>query len=104
MDTISLNTPPKAQAERTATDEKARTEKEQKLKKVCRDFESILVYQLLKTMRQSIPKGGILGGSYGKDTYEMLFDKKIADDLAQNEHGLGMQKVLYNQLASKLIK
>jgi flagellar protein FlgJ len=104
MDPLSLNSPLRPKTERTATDEKPLSEREKKLKKACSDFEAILFYQLLKTMRQTIPKSGLLSGSYGKDTYEMMFDQKIADDLAKKGQGLGLQKILYNQLAKQLLK
>lgn len=80
------------------------SEQEKKLQKVCRDFESILTYQLLKTMRQTIPKSGLFGGSQGKETYEMMLDQKVADDLAQKGQGLGLQKMLYNQLKQQIQK
>lgn len=79
-------------------------EREKKLKKVCADFESMLTYQLLKTMRQTIPKGGFIGPSHGKETYEMLMDQKIANDLAQKGQGLGLQKMLYNQMTQQIRK
>lgn len=79
-------------------------EKEQKLKKACADFEAILVYQLLKTMRQTVPKGGFLSGSHGKDTFEMMLDQKLATDLAAKGNGLGLQKALYQQLTRQTQK
>lgn len=72
--------------------------REKKLKKACADFESMLVFQLLKTMRQTIPKNGLIKPSQGKETYEMMFDQKIADELANKGQGLGLQKMLYNQI------
>jgi len=78
--------------------------REAKLKKACADFESMLVYQLLKTMRQTIPKSGVLSGSHGKDTYEMMFDQKVADEVARKGQGLGLQKILYNQISKQYLK
>jgi flagellar protein FlgJ len=104
MDPLSLNSQIKPKTESTATDGKKLSEREAKLKKACSDFEAILFYQLLKTMRQTIPKSGLLSNSYGKDTYEMMFDQKIADDLAKKGQGLGLQKILYNQLSKQLLK
>ena len=61
----------------------------------------MLAYQLLKTMRQTIPKNGFIGPSQGKETYEMMMDQKIADDLANKGQGLGLQKMLYNQMTQQ---
>jgi flagellar protein FlgJ len=78
--------------------------REKKLKKACADFEAMLVFQLLKTMRQSIPKSGFLKPSQGKDIYEMMLDQKIADNLANKGQGLGLQKMLYNQITQQNLK
>jgi flagellar protein FlgJ len=79
-------------------------EQEKKLKKACADFESMLVFQMLKTMRQTVPKNGLLKSTQGKETYEMMLDQKIADDLASKGQGLGLQKILYNQITRQYYK
>jgi peptidoglycan hydrolase FlgJ len=82
----------------------ANPEQEKKLKKACADFESIFAYQLLKTMRQTIPKSGFLSHSHGQETYEMMFDQKVAEELAKKGQGLGLQKMLYNQIVKQQVK
>jgi peptidoglycan hydrolase FlgJ len=82
----------------------ANPEQEKKLKKACADFESMLVYQLLKTMRQTVPKGGFLNRSQGQETYEMMLDQKVAEELSKKGQGLGLQKMLYNQIVKQQIK
>jgi len=71
---------------------------EQKLKKACADFESLFVYNLLHTMRKTIPKGDSAMQSSGKETYDMMFDQKVAEELSHTGGGMGLQKILYNQL------
>jgi len=71
-----------------------------KLKKVCADFESIFTYQLLKTMRQSIPKSQMGMSNYGKDTYTTIVDQKMAESIAAQDNGIGLKKVLYDQLTN----
>ncbi len=83
------------------TEEKAKQEK--KLRKACADFESILLYQMFKTMRNTIPQSGLTNKMTGKDTYEMMMDQKISEELAK-KGGMGMQKVLFNQLNGQLNK
>lgn len=89
---------------RTVADRTVDPAREKKLKKACADFESMLVFQLLKTMRQTVPKSGLLKPSQGKETYEMMLDQKIADDLANKGQGLGLQKMLYNQISQQNLK
>ena len=76
-------------------------EDNKKLKKACADFEAILTYNLFKTMRQTIPTGGAINKITGKDTFDMLMDQKVAEDLSKRNGGLGIQKIMYNQLVIK---
>lgn len=78
--------------------------REKRIKKVCADFEAMLVFQLLKTMRQSSPKHGFLKPSQAQQTYEMMLDQKIAEELAYKGGGLGLQKMLYNQITERIPK
>lgn len=104
MDEISSNLPADIKTGQTSTAKQTDAEREKKLKKACADFESMLAYQLLKSMRQTIPESGLLGPSHGKKTYEMMLDQTIADVLANKGQGLGLQKMLYNQITRQLPK
>ena len=89
---------------RTPGEKTADGQKEIKLKKACADFEAMLVFQLMKTMRKTIPKSGLVGGSYGKDTYEMMLDQKVADEMAKKGQGLGLQTMLFKQISKQYLK
>ncbi len=69
-----------------------------KLEKACSDFESLFIYQILKTMRQTVPKGGSGGQMPGKDKYEMMLDQKVAEDIAAQRGGIGLQKLLVEKM------
>lgn len=69
--------------------------REERLKKVCADFESIFINYLLKTLRRTIPESG-LDKLPGNDMYAMMFDQKVAEDLSKGE-GIGLQKMLLRQ-------
>lgn len=75
-----------------------------KIKKACRDFESIFTYYLMKTMRQTVPKSSLLGNFAGKDTYYMMMDQKVAEEMSNKGNGLGLQKVLFEQLTKNYPK
>lgn len=83
---------------------KDRKEELQKIKKACQDFESIFTYYLLKNMRQTIPKSQNAVSSPGKDTYNMILDQKIAEDFSRRGNGLGLQKMLYEQMTKNYTK
>jgi flagellar protein FlgJ len=104
MNDISSNITTDAKTSQTTAGRTIDPAQEKKLKKACADFESMLVFQLLKTMRQTVPKNGLLKPSQGKETYEMIMDQKIADDLANKGQGLGLQKMLYNQIIKQNFK
>ena len=81
---------------------KKQKEADAKLRKVCADFESIFTYNLMKAMRQSIPDGGFLAKSNGRQNWEMLLDQKIAESISLKGRGLGLQAMLYDQMKKKL--
>lgn len=76
----------------------------QKIKKACEDFESIFTYYLLKNMRNTIPNSTKTNTLTGKDTYNMLIDQKIAEDLSRKGNGLGLKKMLFEQLTKNYSK
>ncbi len=82
---------PEKTSERSAEDEK-------KLKKACADFEAIFISLMFRTMRQTVPTSGYFKAMPGKDVYTMMMDQKLAEELAHRGEGLGIQKMLYNQL------
>ncbi|MBP7232535.1 MAG: rod-binding protein [Syntrophaceae bacterium] len=70
----------------------------QKIKKACADFESLFTYELLKTMRKTVPENKTGMGNYGKDTFTMIIDQKLSENISSTDHGLGLKKVLYEQI------
>ena len=48
------------------------------VQEVAQQFEGLLITQLLKVMRKSIPESGVLGGGAGKSIYQSMFDEEIA--------------------------
>lgn len=76
----------------------------QKIKKACQEFETVFTYFLLKNMRQTIPKSQNSVASTGKDTYNMIMDQKIAEDFSRKGNGLGLQKVLFEQMTKNFTK
>jgi flagellar protein FlgJ len=105
MYTIDLNTPNiVGQVKSTQITSKQKQAELQKIKKACKDFESIFTYQLLKTMRQTVPKGTSAASLSGKDTYNMIMDQKVAEDLSKRGNGLGLQKMLFEQLTKNYTK
>lgn len=67
------------------------------VEKAVKEFESFFVYYLLKVMRESVPKGGLLDPGMGGDIYTSMMDEKIAEGIA-SRGGLGLSHFLLRQL------
>ncbi len=75
--------------------------KAQKLETACRDFEAILLNQMLQTMRQNLPEGGLFDASPQQKMYQSLFDEKMTWEIVQGGGGVGLADDLYRELAVK---
>ena len=67
-----------------------------KFKKAATEFESFLLYYMLKTMRQAVPKGGLLDTKV-EDTYMGFLDQEVANQAAK-QGGFGLAKTLERQM------
>jgi flagellar protein FlgJ len=68
-----------------------------RLKRACKEFESIFTYELLKSMRRTVEKCDLFHGEKGEDVYESLFDMELSKSMA----GMGrnsLSGLLYRQL------
>lgn len=68
------------------------------LKKACREFESVLVAQMLKNMRSSVQKSDLFGSSEKEEMFQGMLDDEIAKDISRT-NSFGIAQTLYNQLS-----
>lgn len=73
-------------------------EKDRKLRKACADFEALFISYIFQTMRKTVPESNYMTKMPGKDTYTMIMDQKLSQELAQRGGGIGLQKILYEQM------
>jgi flagellar protein FlgJ len=71
------------------------------LKKVCQAFESLFVGQLMKEMRDTVPKNDLFDGGHAEEIYTSLLDEKFSEEIAANG-SLGLAKKLYESLSENL--
>jgi Rod binding domain-containing protein len=64
--------------------DKSRQAEFAKLKKSCEQFESLFIYYMLKTMRDSSEKSSLFGDGLGSEMYTQLFDEGLADKMAES--------------------
>ena len=67
------------------------------LKSLSKQFESIFIHQLLKSMRSTVQKTGLFD-SHATNMYESLHDEEIAK-LMTEQKGIGLADVIYRDLA-----
>jgi flagellar protein FlgJ len=72
---------------------------ERKLKAVCREFEAVMLAQMLSQVSAS-SKGGLLEGGSAMRTYRTMRDDALARDIAHGD-GMGVADMLYRQLAAR---
>lgn len=101
MPSVTFQLQKSLQAVDTMKEKQIKTSAEnEKLEGACKDFEAILLNQLLTAMRKTIPEGGLFEKSYGEKIYQSMFDEEMTKQMAHGK-GMGFAKLLYQQLSSK---
>ena len=67
------------------------------LKSLSKQFESIFVHQLLKSMRSTVQKSGFFD-SHASKMYESLHDEEMSK-LMTEQKGIGLADIIYRDLA-----
>jgi len=68
-----------------------------RLKKAAQDFEALFIDNVFKSMRKTIPEGGLTEKAPGSEIYTEMFDTEVASHLARSK-GMGLSELLYRQL------
>jgi peptidoglycan hydrolase FlgJ len=74
---------------------------DKQLKKVCNDFEGILLNMMYKEMKATVPKSDLLEEDPGKDIFDSMLDDKLMNE-ASSSGGIGLADVMYKQLSKQL--
>jgi flagellar protein FlgJ len=73
-----------------------------RLQKTCKQFEGVLLNEMLKSMRRTVPEGqGLLGHSNGERTAREMFDERLSEALS-GRGALNIGKVIYGQMAKRV--
>ena len=67
----------------------------------CQDFEAIFVRQMLKSMKSTIEKTGLLDGGFAEEVYDDMLYDEYAKKMVKTG-GFGVADMLYNQLANDI--
>jgi Rod binding domain-containing protein len=66
----------------------------------CIEMESLLVGKMLKEMRKTVEKTGLINGGFAEEIFEDMLYDEYAMSLSKNSN-LGMGKMLYDELKRK---
>jgi flagellar protein FlgJ len=69
------------------------------LKQAAKEFESVFMYQVVKAMRQTVPKGGLVEKGEGEEIFEGMLDEEWAKKLTSRGGPNSLSEVLYRQLS-----
>lgn len=77
----------------------AREGGDEALHEVARRFEGLFIEMMLKSMRDSVQKGGLMESQAG-DMYQQMYDRQIADNMSSGR-GLGLAEMMVRQLTAQ---
>lgn len=73
----------------------------EEIRKVAQDFESLFLEIVLKSMRSSVSKSGLMDGGNGEDIFRGMLDGEYAKQMAA-QRSSGIASSIENQLLSVL--
>lgn len=74
------------------------TKSPEKLKDSCSELESLFVYYLLKEMRNTIPKSGLMGDKKTEEMYQSMLDLQLSKEISSKRE-IGIASMLYRQMS-----
>lgn len=77
----------------------AQAVKDMELKKAVADFESLLISQMLKAMRETVDKDSLFGGGRAEEIYTSMLDDELSRNIASSG-GIGLSDILLSQLSA----
>lgn len=72
-----------------------------RLAEVAKEFETIMVEMMIKSMRQNVPESPLFGESNAREIFQDMLDGEYAR-LLVNRRGFGISETLVRQLGKKL--
>ncbi len=70
----------------------------EKLRNACADFESIFMHQMLKEMRKTVDKSGMIHGGQAEEIFADMLDQERAKTMS-----VGIGNMLFMQLSKAVV-
>lgn len=73
---------------------------DKELLRACQEFESFFIYMVMKEMRKTVPKSGLINGGRAEEIFQDLMDEEMGKSIAKTPggSGFGIATMLYRQL------
>jgi len=71
-----------------------------RLEDACRQMESLFLGYLLKEMRATVPRSGLINGGMAEEIFTSMLDQALAGEMA-GRGGIGLATILMNQLSGE---
>ena len=72
-------------------------EEKNRLRKVSEDFEALMINQMLKEMRKTVNKSGLLDGGMSEQIFEDMLYDEYAKEFSKTKT-FGLADIIYNQM------
>lgn|SRR5699024_2026833 len=72
-------------------------DEDEKLMEVCKDFESIFVYMVMKEMKNTVPDGELTEKSTGREIFEEMYIEELSKEIVEKDEGFGIARMMYEQ-------
>lgn len=70
-----------------------------RLKEVCKEFESIFISMMFKQMRATVPKSDYLSNDSATEIYNSMLDDELCN--VASKRGIGLGDILYKQMSKQ---
>lgn len=94
----SFSISPTIQSSRVKELPEAKKKELEKLKGACADFESIFMHQMLKEMRKTVKKTGMVHGGQAEEIFSDMLDEERSKTMQ-----IGLGDILFMQLSKAII-
>jgi flagellar protein FlgJ len=75
-------------------------ETDKKLRESAEQFEAIFVQQLIKSMRSSVQKGGLISGGRAEEIFQEMLDGKYSEVISGSK-SLNLADLIYRELKQR---
>lgn len=70
---------------------------DQELMEACKEFESIFLYMMMKEMKKTVPRDGLIERSSASETFEDMYLEELSKEISSDENSIGFARQMYDQ-------